>query len=195
MFDRSQVEELPPPAEPVPLDPPITTIDGDDLAWALGPLSELAGELGCTVVVERMPSESQGGYFDPFTMVIGLNEQRTANHQVKTLVHEVGHALIRQLNERCEEGRLFSYSEEELVVESVAYTVCGTLGLDTSGYSIPYLASWSEQAGLQTIQQAAKVIDEIAKRVEDKVTEARDDGGALGGDRSCAPGEHTAQTA
>lgn len=30
---------------------------------------------------------------------------------------------------------------EELVVESAAYTVCGAPGLDSSGYSIPYLAS------------------------------------------------------
>ena len=34
-------------------------------------------------------------------------------------------------------------AEEELVVEC-AYTVCGSLGLDTSGSSIPYLDSWSE---------------------------------------------------
>lgn len=80
-------------------------------------------------------------------------------------------------------------------LKTVAYTVCGTLGLDTSGYSIPYLASWSEQADLDTIQRAARVIDEIAGRVEDKVTGARDEGEALGGDRSCAPEEHTAQTA
>ena len=42
VFDRSQVSELPPPAEPLPLDPPIHEIDGDDLAWALEPLTELA---------------------------------------------------------------------------------------------------------------------------------------------------------
>jgi hypothetical protein len=29
------------------------------------------------------------------------------------------------------------------VVECVAYTVCSTLGLDTAGYSVPYMTSWS----------------------------------------------------
>jgi hypothetical protein len=49
VFDRSQVSELPPPAEPMPLDPPIHEVSGDELSWALEPLTELAGELGCSV--------------------------------------------------------------------------------------------------------------------------------------------------
>jgi hypothetical protein len=56
-----------------------------------------------------------------------------------------------------------------LVVESIAYTVCGSFGLDTTGYSIPYLASWSEGAGLETIELAARTIDRIAKRIEGAV--------------------------
>jgi len=33
VWDRSQVDPLPPLAEPVALDPPITESDGDTLAW------------------------------------------------------------------------------------------------------------------------------------------------------------------
>ena len=64
---------------------------------------------------------------------------------------------------------MLAYAEEELVVESVAYTVCGSLGLDTSGYSIPYLASWSEIATLETIESVAHLIDRLARRIEDAV--------------------------
>lgn len=53
------------------------------------------------------------------------------------------------------------------MVESVAFTVCGSLGLDTSSYSVPYLASWSEFAELDTIERTAQVIDRIARRIED----------------------------
>ena len=35
--------------------------------------------------------------------------------------------------ERAEEDPELSYAEEEVVVECVAYTVCGPLGLDTGG--------------------------------------------------------------
>jgi hypothetical protein len=45
VWDRSRVDPLPSPAEPVPPDPPITGPDGDTLAWAFPPLAALAGEL------------------------------------------------------------------------------------------------------------------------------------------------------
>jgi hypothetical protein len=61
------------------------------------------------------------------------------------------------------------YAEEEMVVESVAFTVTASLGLDTSSYSIPYLASWSERAPLETIEHAAETIDRLARRIEDAV--------------------------
>ena len=71
-----------------------------------------------------------------------------------------------------------TYDEEELVVESVAFTVCGSLGFDTSDYSIPYLASWSENAELETIERAAGVIDRIARQIEDALDSAAGDGEA-----------------
>jgi hypothetical protein len=98
------------------------------------------------------------------TKVIALNERRSVNHRVKTFVHELGHALWRL--ERDPDDLPLTCEEEELVVESIAYTVCGSLGLDTSRFSIPYLASWS---ALETIEWAAKTIDRIAKRIEDHV--------------------------
>jgi hypothetical protein len=60
-----------------------------------------------------------------------------------------------------------SYSEEELVVESVAYTVCGACRLDVTGAAIPYLASWAEQAELSTIERTANLTDRLARRIED----------------------------
>ena len=49
----------------------------------------------------------------------------------------------------------------------MAYTVCGSLGLDVAGYAIPYLASWSEAANLETLEQRAALIDRLARRIED----------------------------
>jgi hypothetical protein len=74
-----------------------------------------------------------------------------------------------------EEGLALSYSEEELVVESIALTVVGGLGLDTSNYSIPYIASWSEDdAALEIIETCAEVIDRLAKRIEVAIGERPD---------------------
>ena len=33
---------------------------------------------------------------------------------------------------------------KEIEAESIAYTVCQYFGLDTSDYSVPYIAGWSE---------------------------------------------------
>ena len=163
VFDRAQVDPLPPPANPVALNPPIAPVEGEELAWAFPPLIVLAGDLGSSVDIDALPA-GQGGYYEPQTRRIVLAAAGSINQQVKTLVHELSHALVRV---EVDDAQLpFSYAEEELVVESVAFTVCGSMGLDTSGYSVPYLASWSERAALSTIETAATTIDRIAKRIE-----------------------------
>jgi antirestriction protein ArdC len=166
VFDRSQVTELPPPAEPLPLDPPIREIEGEDLAWALPPLGELARELGYTVSFEALPA-GVGGYCQPSTKRIALAEGRSANHTVHTKVHELAHALVAAEGDRADVT--FDYAQEELVVESVTYTVAGALGLRVDGYAIPYLASWSQDIDLAVIEDAAGLIDRLAKRIEDSV--------------------------
>jgi antirestriction protein ArdC len=163
VWDRCQVEPLPPPAKPVALDPPITEPEGDSLAWAVPQLKALVDELGCTLVFEEHRADL-GGFFASATNVISINSAHTVNHQVKTLVHELAHALIH-LTDR--DGPDLSYAEEEIVVESIAFSVVGGLGIDTSAYSIPYLTSWSEDdAELQVIQACAELIDRHAKRIE-----------------------------
>ena len=59
------------------------------------------------------------------------------------------------------------YAQEELVVESITYTVAGALGLPVDGFAIPYLTSWSEDTDLGVIERAARNIDRLAKRIED----------------------------
>jgi hypothetical protein len=83
------------------------------------------------------------------------------------VVSRLGHLLLRA---ECKDGHYpFGYSGEELVVDSVACTVCGSLGFDASANSIPYMASSAEKASLDTIEQAASTLDRVAKRIEDHV--------------------------
>jgi len=169
VFDRSAVDPLPPPAVPAPLDPPITAPEGDSLAWAFPRLAKLVGELRCALVIERHP-DGRGGCFIPELRIVSLNDANSVNHQVKTLVHELAHVLLRWNTEL---GELqLTYSQEEVVVESVAFTVCGGLGLDTSGYSMPYIASWSQdEHSLAIVDLCAGWIDRLAKQLEDAIGE------------------------
>jgi hypothetical protein len=50
-------------------------------------------------------------------------------------------------------------------VRRVAVIVCGSIGLDTSGESIPYITGWGEQ-DLDAIKRHAAKVDEIARTLE-----------------------------
>ena len=164
VFDRSQVEPLPPPAEPAPLEPPTVAVEGDSHRELLAPLGELARELGVSVEVCKTPGASHG-FFSPTQRRIAVSAALSGNAQVATLIHELAHALTAL--EREDEDPELSYAAEELVVESVAFTVSGSIGLDTIGESVPYLASWAQSAPLETIEATAKLIDRLARRIED----------------------------
>ena len=62
---------------------------------------------------------------------------------------------------------MLGFASEELVAESAAFGVCGFLGLDTSGNSIPYLAVWAQSIDPGTFGRIAALVDRLARRLED----------------------------
>jgi len=169
VFAQDQVAPLPPPAEPAPLELPIHDVNGDELAPIIPKLDALAHELGCPVEEEPM-SDGCHGYYELDTGRIAIDASLSANGKVKTRCHELAHALIRR--ERQDDDPELDRASEELVVESVAFTCVGALGIKTDGYSVPYLASWAEQADLGVLEHTAALIDRLASRIEDAVLEA-----------------------
>ena len=55
---------------------------------------------------------------------------------VKTLVHEIAHSLLHNDGDT-------SSQVKEVEAESVAYTVCQHLGIDSGVYSFGYVAGWA----------------------------------------------------
>jgi hypothetical protein len=51
------------------------------------------------------------------------------------------------------------------VSQTATVIVCGSIGLDTSGESIPYITGWGEQ-DLDAIKRHAAKVDEIARTLE-----------------------------
>ncbi|HEY4280335.1 MAG TPA: zincin-like metallopeptidase domain-containing protein [Conexibacter sp.] len=174
VFDRSQVDPLPDfPGEPAVLDPPIVPVDGDHLGHLFEPLSELASEIGSQVCVEAVPGSANGFYeLDSRRIVLApVAVDFSVNAQVRTLVHELSHALVRA--DRQENDPDLSYAKEEIVVETVAHCVCASIGFDVSGYSFAYIATWADGAGgTEAIEQYAALIDRLARRIEDVVVTA-----------------------
>jgi antirestriction protein ArdC len=171
VFASDQVTPLPAPAVPAPLDLPIRDIDGDELASVLPSLVTLGEQIGCTVAFEAIRGEAHG-YYQPSTQQIVIDEILSGNQQVKTLCHELAHALVRQ--DRQPEDPALDYAGEELVAESVAYTCLGALGVSSEEYSIPYLASWAESCDLAVLEQTAALIDRLSRRIEDAAIGAPD---------------------
>ena len=111
-------------------------LDGDAPEGIWEVLVAQAQAAGFEVVRDQKGSEN--GYCDFLNKTIAVRPDVAPAQAVKTLVHELGHALLHG----DEVGR--SREIQEVEVESVAYIVCDALGLDTSDYSFRYVAAWSD---------------------------------------------------
>jgi hypothetical protein len=182
VFDRSQVEPRADfEGERVELDPPIVPVSGDSLAPLVEPLVGFAASIGSRVRFAPIAGSASGG-FTFVTRKITV-DGASPNARVKTLLHELSHALVRC--DRAEDDPDLRYGEEEAVVECVAFGVCSAVGLDTSGFSVPYVAGWGEG---DEIERYATLIDRLARRLEGVVLEDALSGGeevavGPGGDR------------
>jgi antirestriction protein ArdC len=168
VFAQDQVEPLPPPAVPAPIEAPIAALKGDTLAQLLAPLADLGRSIGYAVTVKELGGPE--GVCDSKRREITIEAGLEPNGQVAALVHELSHALLRV--DRQEGDPHLTYAQEELVVESIAWSVCGIVGLDTGANSIPYLAAWSESADLAVLERTARVINRLANRIEDALAAA-----------------------
>jgi antirestriction protein ArdC len=162
VFAQDQIVELPPPAVPVPISCPLRELEGDDLAGVLPRLIELGAQIGSSVTFAAI--RGGRGYYELDSKQIVIEADMSANQQVATLCHELAHALVRA--ERQAGDPVLDYAGEELIVESIAFTCVRSLGIDADAKSIPYIASWAEQTDLNVIEQAAGLIDRLARRIE-----------------------------
>ncbi len=160
VFDVAQVAPLE-DVEPTPLEPPCEPLTGDSHAHLLPPLVALASSLGFTTSFEPVPG-SAGGFCDSRAKRIVVDSAAPANARVRTLVHEIAHALGIDY-------RTYSRENAEVIVDTVTYIVCGGVGLDVGGESIPYIAGWGEEGALDAVTEFAGLIDSLARRIEDAV--------------------------
>jgi hypothetical protein len=59
-----------------------------------------------------------------------------------------------------------------VLVDCASYIVCGSVGLDIGGETIPYVAGWGEDGALDAIREYAETIDTIARRIEEALAPA-----------------------
>src|SRR5690625_1888008 len=86
---------------------------------------------------------------------IGLNPRNGELQNVKTLLHELAHA---KLHSSAENRMNLSSEEKEFQAEMTAYAVASYFDIDTSDYSLGYLANWTKG---KELQDKAKLLEEV----------------------------------
>ena len=157
VFGLSQTDPLP-DAEELLLEPPHELLSGDSHAHLLEPLGQLATQLGYTVSFDEIPGAT-GGWCDSHAKRIVVDAGQAVNGQVRTLVHELVHALGVNY-------QTHTRPQAEVIVDTATLIVLSGAGLDTSGETIPYVASWGESGALESVSEHAELIDRLARTVE-----------------------------
>lgn len=101
--------------------------------------------------------------FDNNTIVIrnGLSNLM----RLKVIVHEYAHGLAHQHLKGNNKEYKDHRNQYETEAESIAYVVSKYLGLDTSGYSMNYLYSWSKEKDFQEIDDSFSTIVNYSKKI------------------------------
>lgn len=131
-------------------------LDGDAPEGIWEVLVSQASDVGYEVIRDRKGSEN--GYCDFLTKQIAVRPDVSGAQALKTLIHELGHALLH--------GEDLPKSQEvaEVEVESVAYIVCSAIGLDTGGYSFPYVTRWAG-GSTDLLKESADRVISCAKQI------------------------------
>ena len=119
--------------------------------------------------VIRHQRGSENGYCDFLNKEIAVRPDVSPAQAVKTLIHELGHALLHG------EGLVASREVAEVEVDSVAYVVCDALGFDAGDYSFPYVTRWaegSEEVVKHTAERAIGCAKVILDRLEEPASQA-----------------------
>ncbi|MFP4554781.1 MAG: ArdC family protein [Actinomycetota bacterium] len=133
VFDIAQTD-----GEPLPdVGPRLLTGEGDaDLLEAGISMIE---DAGYSYAVE--PLRGPNGVTRPGGRQVLVDSGLEGAQLTKTTIHELAHVLMH-----ADDGRVDCRGRVEVEAESVAYVVCAASGLDTSAYSVAYVAGWAEHS-------------------------------------------------
>lgn len=118
---------------------------------------------GLPVEIEDIKSGAKG-YYSYGEQRIAIKEGLSGAQAIKTAIHECAHALLHDPDKKLPTVGA-SRSEKEVQAESVAYIVASRYGLDTSEYSFPYIASWSQGKPLEQLNRFLTEIQETARMI------------------------------
>ena len=98
------------------------------------------------------------GYYSHVDKEICVRADMGESQTIKTMIHEVAHAMLHDSDQLKQRGEEKDQLTKETEAESIAFTVCSALGIDTSDYSFPYVASWASGKELKELKDSMDTI-------------------------------------
>ena len=117
------------------------------------------------------------GFYRTTDKVIVVSDTLSQIMTVKTLLHEITHAILHSQNhDSSREARML----REIEAESVAYAVSRYYGIDTSAYSFGYIAGWSGskeipelRSSLSKIRQTTSMLIDMIDMIQSPAKDSR----------------------
>jgi hypothetical protein len=166
VFDVAQTDGDPLPETPTP-----TTVNSDAPVWLWHALAEQIAAAGFHV--ERGPLPGPWSDANGITLVedrrVIVRHDLPDAQAIKTCAHELAHVLLHT-GENCALPR----AVREVEAESVAFIVCSAGGgMDTAGYTLPYVAHWSN-GDTALVAATGERVAACARHILDQLGEGRD---------------------
>ena len=171
VFHQGQLV-APPDLPERPLPRLLTGEDRWQHVWA-AVVAQLADEGYPVELHTARPGETWNGrtHFD--TGHVEIMDHLDPPQRLKTLVHEWAHITLRH----GDPDRPATRELMEIEAESVAYLLCRTIDLQSSSYSIPYLAGWAggdlelaEATAQRILTATATMVDTVETRLSIDLT-------------------------
>lgn len=158
VWDASQTS-----GDPIPEPPTPRLLEGESPAGLWEGLAGQVEAAGFTVV--RVPNEGMihgaNGMTDYTDRTVTVRENMDPAAQVKTLSHELGHVLMHGPD--AEDARQHR-GIGEVEAESVALMIGAAHGMDTVGYTIPYVSTWAARVDGKEPVEVVKATGERVRK-------------------------------
>ncbi|MGG0730873.1 LPD25 domain-containing protein [Bacillus paramycoides] len=121
-------------------------------------MEAVAEKNGVKIIEPKQELGVAKGVSYTLTKEVALNPRNSELQNVKTLLHELAHAKLHT----AETHMNYTAPEKEFQAEMTAYAVSSYFGIDTSEYSLGYLASWTQGKEMKDKTKLLKEVHETS---------------------------------
>ncbi|MEG7835303.1 LPD25 domain-containing protein [Bacillus cereus] len=121
-------------------------------------MEAIAEKNGVKIIEPKQELGVAKGVSYTLTKEVALNPRNSELQNVKTLLHELAHAKLHTT----ETHMHYTAPEKEFQAEMTAYAVSSYFGIDTSEYSLGYLASWTQGKEMKDKTKLLKEVHETS---------------------------------